>query len=202
MKKLIIILIIIALIIGGGIYLVNKFPSLNILNKVTNLNVTSTIKEILPASEFISLHYYYTDVITHSNAIKFLNLGNIPFTEKKAIYTIDGTIKLGINCKDVNISSSVNSIILNMPAIKIISHEVFPETFNLYDEKSGLFNRYKLEDAYAIQSVQRLEREKKVNEDANLFEQARSSTEQQFRRLLESVPGIKGNYEIVFVWEE
>ena len=86
--------------------------------------------------------------------------------------------------------------------IKIISHEVFPESFTTYDEKSGLFNKFKLEDSYALQSMQRLEREKKVYKDAYLFEQARSLTEQQFGRLLESLPGIKGNYEIVFVWEE
>lgn len=198
MKNFITLLIILLLGIGGGIFLTKNFAP---LSKVTNINITSSVKQILPTSEFVSLVYHYSDVITHSDAIKFFDFGNIPFTEKKAIYTIDGAIKLGINCKDLKINCTNNRIIINMPAIEIISHEIFPETFNLYDEKSGLFNRYTISDTYNIQATQRLEKEKKTLENTNIFEQARITTEEQFRRFLGNIPGINENYEIEFKWE-
>ncbi|MCL2805032.1 MAG: DUF4230 domain-containing protein [Treponema sp.] len=197
--KLIAFILILVLGVGAGIYLANNIDFLN--NKTEKINITSTIKQILPVSEYVSIVYHYTDVITHSDAIPFFNWGNIPFTEKKSIYTIDGTVKLGFNGEKINIKHSRDTITIQMPAIEIISHEIFPDTFNLYDEKSGLFNRYTLTDAYSLQLVQRLEREKKINENENLFAQARTSAEQQFKRLLESLPGIKDNYSIVFEWD-
>ena len=48
-----------------------------------------------------------------------------------------------------------------MPQIKILSHEVYPETFSLYDEKAGLFNRYNAEDFNTIQMTHKKDQEKK-----------------------------------------
>ena len=204
MKKIILIIIILALSIGGGIFLASYFDLFNrtdALNKTTSINISSTVKEVLPSAEFTSIIYHYTDVITHSDAIRFFDFGNIPFTERRAIYTIDGIIKLGINCENMEIEISDNAVTLNMPPVVILSHEIFPETFHLYDERSGLFNRYSLEDSYMIHAMQRQEREKKVNENPALFAQARTSIEQQFGRLLENFPGIKDVYKIEFNWK-
>ena len=118
LNKIIIILVIVALMICVGIFVVSNFTSFNFLNNETNPNVISTVKSILPAAEFISIHYYYTDVVSHSDSKKIFKLEKLPFTTKKIIYTIDGVIKLGINCKDIKISSSEDSIKLNMPKIK------------------------------------------------------------------------------------
>ena len=202
--KIIAIILIFALGIGAGMFFTNKFNFLNIKN-TSEINISSSVKQILPVSEYVSLVYHYTDIITHSDAIRFFDWGNIPFTERRAIYTIDGAIKLGFNAGEygekINIKYSSDTITVQMPVIQIISHEIFPETFYLYDEKSGLFNRYTLSDANTLQVIQRLERQKKVNENEDLFAQARISAEQQFRRLLEILPDIKDNYKIEFEWE-
>ena len=202
MKYLIAVIIVLALAIGG-IFLANNLSLFNFtpVNRTASMDISSTVKQVLPAAEFVSLIYHYTDIITHSDAIRFFNLGNIPFTERRAIYTIDGSVKLGFNGENIKIASSDGIIIVNMPAIEILSHEIFPETFNLYDERSGLFNRYTLEDSYTIQTIQRHELEKKVNENPALFAQARTSAEQQFKKLLESLPEIKDKYRIIFDWQ-
>jgi len=198
MKKLITIIIILAIGAGGGIFLANNFAP---FNGITNMNITSTVKQILPAAEFASLVYHYADIITHSDTIRLFDLINIPFTERRTIYTIDGAIKLGLNCEKIEITSFSDTITLNMPAIEILSHEIYPDTFNLYDERSGLFNKYSIEDSFALQTIQRHEREKKVSENSGLFAQARTSAEHQFRGLLENMPGIKNKYKIEFKWE-
>ncbi|MDR0316797.1 MAG: DUF4230 domain-containing protein [Treponema sp.] len=185
--------------IAGGLFISNNL-NFDFFNKETSMNITSTVKEILPNAEYASLVYHYSSVITHSDSNKFFDF-NIPFTEKKAIYTIDGTVKLGLNCKDISIDNRYNNIILRMPAIKILSHEMFPETFSLYDEQTSIFNRYGLKDANDIQMAHKKEMEEKVSNNSGLFVQARQSAEQQFRLFIESIPGVKTQYGIVFEWQ-
>jgi hypothetical protein len=193
----------IILILGvvGGLFLSNNLNfDFDFSKKETKMDVTSTVKEILPNAEYSSLVYHYSSVITHSDVTKFLDF-NIPFTGKKAIYTIDGTIKLGLNCKDISIDNKYNNIILRMPEIRILSHEIFPETFSLYDEHTSIFNKYSLKDANDIQMVHKNEMEERVNNNSGLFVQARQSAEQQFRLFIESIPEVKTQYSIVFEWQ-
>ena len=208
MKKILLIILIIVCT-GGGLFLGYKLKlnflgrktSAEITSKKASVDITSTVKEILPISEYSSLVYHYSSVITNSE-VKKLFMFNIPLSEKKAIYTIDGTIKLGFDCKDIAIRSQYNNIIISMPKVVILSHEIYPETFSLYDEKTSLFNRYSLKDANDIQLDHKKEMEEKIKANQGLFTQARQSAEQQFRLFLESIPEIKENkYTIVFEWD-
>jgi hypothetical protein len=205
MKKIILFAVIIVCAAGGFLLRnkLNRFNKLNkpnILEKDTTINITSTVKEILPAAEYSSLVYHYTSIITDFDVKKIFNI-NIPLTEKKAIYTIDGTIKLGFDCKDITVKDQYNNIILNMPKMAVLSHELYPETFSLYDEKTSLFNRYTLKDANDIQLEHKKEMEEKVKENHGLYTQARQSAERQFRLFLENIPEIKDKYTIVFEWD-
>jgi len=202
MKYLFILFIFILILLSGigiGVFGAKMFMPA-ITEKVEEIHIAATVKEILPVSECVTLVYHYADVITHSDVRKFLNV-DIPFTGKKAIYTIDGAIKLGFDGNDIRIIASYNNIIVHMPEIKILSHEIFPETFNLYDEKTGLFNRYSLQNANDIQMHHKIEIESRVNENDGLYTQARQSAEQQFRSLLENLPEIKDKYKIVIEWD-
>ena len=198
-----IIFLIVLLVLIFGIIIGVKFSKL--FKRDTNISITNMVKEILPTSEYATLTYFYSDVITHSDVSKFniplIGSADIPFTGKKAIYTIDGTIKLGFYGKKIEIENSYSNIIVHMPKIRLLSHEIYPETFRLYDEQTGLFNNYSLKDANEIQRHQKVGREKKINEDSGLFTLARESAEQQFRVLLENMPGIKDKYKIVFEWD-
>ena len=180
--------------------LLGNKASAEITSKDTRVNITSTVKEVLPAAEYTSLVYHYSSVITNTEVKKLFKF-NIPLSEKKAIYTIDGAIKLGFDCKDISIGSQYNNIIVTMPKIVILSHEIYPETFSLFDEKTSLFNRYSLKDANDIQMDHKKEMEEKIKANQGLFTQARQSAEQQFRLFLESIPEVKDNkYTIVFEW--
>lgn len=192
------ILIICVLILGLGVFIGFKI-SPKPAEIDSKINISATIKEILPAAEYTSLVYHYSSIITHSEAMKLFNI-DIPLTEKKAIYTIDGAIKMGFNYADIQIETSYNNIILHMPRIKILSHEIFPETFSLYDEKTSLFNRYSLKDANAIQLANKNEMEIKARQNRGLYVQARKFAEEQFEMMLKNIPGIKDKYSIVFEW--
>ncbi|MCL2390817.1 MAG: DUF4230 domain-containing protein [Endomicrobia bacterium] len=198
--KYIVLLIIFISTVGMGIFIGYKLGG-KAINKESAIKISANVKEILPAAEYVSLIYHYTSIITHSEAVKLFNMVDLPLTGKKALYTIDGTIKMGFDSADIKTEVSYNNIILHMPKIKILSHEIYPETFSLYDEKTSLFNRYSLKDANAIQLTNKKEMELKVRQNRGLYVQARKFAEQQFGALLENLPGIKGEYTIVFEWD-
>jgi len=102
----------------------------------------------------------------------------------------------------VKVENSYIIVIISLPPMRILSHEVYPETFSLYDEQTSLFSHYSLKDANAIQALQKTTQEDKVKADDGLFVQARQSSEKLLRSLLETIPAIKGKYEIVFRWAE
>lgn len=198
--KYFVILIILVLTLSAGVFIGNKFGSgSKAVEKASNIDIRATVKEILPAAEYTSLIYQYTSVITHSEATKLFSI-DIPLTEKKAIYTIDGTIKMGFNCENIQLEITYDNIILHMPRIVILSHEIYPETFSLFDERSSLFNRYSLKDANAIQLANKSAIELKVRQNRGLYLQARKFAEQSFTLMIESLPGIKDNYTLVFEW--
>jgi len=184
-----VILIIIVVSIVGGFILGKKLT----FNKKI-INISTIIKEILPISEYASLVYHYSAVIT--------NKDKLPILGRRAIYSIDGAIKLGFNCKEIVINDKYNIITLKMPPIKILSHVPFRDSFCLYDEKTNIFNRYTLEDANKIREDNEKEQEEKVNKNEGLFMQAKASAEQQFKSFLEIIPEIKNKYEIKFEWKK
>jgi hypothetical protein len=191
------VIIVLVLGVGCGFFLGGKF---GFKNRKDKIDIASTVKEILPISEYASLVYYYSSVITHSQVNQLFKL-NIPLTEKKAIYTIDGTVKLGIDGKKISVTDSYKNIIIHMPKIGILSHEIYNETFRLYDEKTSIFNRYNLKEANEIQLTHKINKENEITRNSGLFTQAKESAEQQFGLLLKNLPGIKENYKIVFEWD-
>ena len=160
MLRYLAVLLVLVISMAAGIFIGVKIGG-KIVEKESNININATVKEILPAAEYASLIYQYTTVITHSEAVQLFGV-DIPLTGKKAIYTIDGAIKMGFNAADIKIDVTYGNIVLHMPKIKILSHEIYPETFKLYDESTSLFNPYTLKDANAIQLANKSEMELKV----------------------------------------
>ena len=194
--QLVMILIFLILGIGVGLFIGKKLKG---FSKQAETDVTSTIKQILPTSEYASLVYHYSDVVMHADSAKILNI-HLPFTGRKAIYSIDGTIKMGFNGKEIKITGSYDVIVVNMPKIGILSHEMHHDSFKLYDETTGLFNKYDLQTANDLLKVQKQEVEAKVSADEGLLTQAQSSAEGQFKSFLENLPGIREKYSLVFKW--
>jgi hypothetical protein len=162
-------------------------------------SIHTTVREILPAAEFISLHYRYTSVIKDVNSKEMFGI-NIPGTEKKLLAVIDGTIKLGINCKDIKIDTTrSDTLFIKFPPIKIISHELHPETAEVYDQKDGIFNKYRASDQFALEAKQKAETELNVRANRELILQARSATEYAFKSFLHGLPVLSA-VPIVFAW--
>ncbi|ULQ60694.1 DUF4230 domain-containing protein [Brucepastera parasyntrophica] len=190
--------ILIIVLLGAGFILGRQFTK---TRERKNTNISGRIREILPASEYACLVYHYSSVVQDSNSRSIINW-NIPFTEKKIIFVIDGTIKLGLNGKDIAIKTDYNVIKIMLPQIRILSHELYPETLQVYNEKSGIFNRYKAKEHFELQAENKNVMADKLLANDDIFAQAREIAEQQFRSFLENLPGIRDVYSIIFQWKQ
>jgi hypothetical protein len=159
-----------------------------------------SIKEILPISEYACLVYRYSAVNKHSDSLPFIKW-NMPFTEKKLIFSIDGTIKLGIDGKHIRIEPLVKKIVVHLPPIKILSHEIHPETAMIYDEKNNIFNHYTAKDHFRIELSHRNTIEERLFSNDDVFAQAQEAAQMQFGSLLQNLPGVKDVYRIEFEWD-
>ena len=58
--------IVIVLCIGAGFFAGNKLKG-DFFSDNTSIDIRSTVKQVLPASEYASLVYHYSSVITHND---------------------------------------------------------------------------------------------------------------------------------------
>jgi len=175
--------------IGGG----------GIATSKQETSIHATVREVLPMAEFISLHYRYTSVIKDVNSKAMFGI-QIPGTEKKLLAVIDGTIKFGIDCQKIEIDTTrTDTLFIKFPPIKILSHELHPETAEVYDQKNGIFNRYKAKDLFVLESKQKMEMELNVSKNFELISQARAATEYAFKSFLHTVHTLD-KVPIVFRW--
>jgi len=194
MPVLITVSILFLILLVGVVWVAARKPL--ILKQIIETNVSTVVKEILPASEYVCLVYNYQSISQRAyNPGSWLNARNI-------LIVLDGTIKLGFNCEDITVQQKGTSLILVMPKIKILAHEQYPEHAKTYDlAGGGIFPRsIKPQEVLDLLGDSKLEQEKQVEENEELKKQARDATEALFKPLLELSPLIREKHTIVFKW--
>ncbi|MDR2314032.1 MAG: DUF4230 domain-containing protein [Spirochaetaceae bacterium] len=220
MKRTIVVFVLIVLIAGlilaVGFLLGGKdlafFNSKPAAGK-TEISAHTVLKEVLPIGEYASLAYHYTSVIKDINSLDIRGW-TIPFTTRKYIFTYDGTMKLGIDGSKIRVAEEAESapgttppggglplIRIVLPPVRILSHQIDDKSLEVFEQSQTIFNEIKIQDAFRVTADKKRELEEKVMA-SNVVSEARISAEQQFGALLRNLPGIRGRYDIVFVWEE
>lgn len=89
--------------------------------------------------ELATAKYYYTNMGRYENTLQ-LGGKDIPFTQKMFIISYDGTIKAGVQVKDIRVTLDGRKIRVTIPAAQILSHEVDMQSVTVFDEKNSIFN--------------------------------------------------------------
>ena len=169
------------------------------LSTKQELSIHATVREVLPAAEFISMHYRYTSVIKDASSKEMFGI-NIPGTRKKLLAVIDGTIKLGIDCKTMQIDTTrTDTLFIKFSPIKILSHELHPETAEVYDQKNRIFNKYRASDHFTLEAKQKEKMELDIRANKEIILAARNATEYAFKSFLRSLPMLD-TMPVAFRW--
>lgn len=130
---------------------------------------------------------YYTNVQVIDSSREVFGL-DIPFTQKKCIFSYDGIIKAGIDFGDIKLTVNEisHTIRVDLPEIRITSNQIDPDSLQIYDESSNVFNPLKLDDVN--QSLIALQEEAEVTAIANgLLENAQQNAETLIRCFLQGI---------------
>jgi len=196
---LVLLLLLVAAIATIGVLVGRSMNGGQVITPKQETSIHVNVREVFPVAEFISLVYRYTSVIKDVNSKEMFGIP-LPGTEKKMLAVIDGTIKLGINCKDMKIDTTrTDTLFIKFPPIKILAHELHPETAEVYDQKNGIFNKYRATDHFAIEARQKAETELNVRANIDVIMQARAATEYAFRSFLHALP-VLDTIPVAFRW--
>ena len=106
--------------------------------------VTDELRKI---AELTVMEYDYKDAVNFKDGLKIGQISiPIPLTQKEAVMTYEGRIRIGIDAKEMEIRAdsgpdgSIRKVTVMIPETKILSHEMDRESFNLILEKSGIMN--------------------------------------------------------------
>jgi len=196
---LVLLLLLVAAIATIGVLVGRSLNGGQVITPKQETSIHVNVREVFPVAEFISLVYRYTAVIKDMNSKEMFGIP-IPGTEKKMLAVIDGTIKLGVNCKDLKIDTTrTDTLFIKFPPIKILAHELHPETAEVYDQRNGIFNKYRATDHFAIEARQKAETELNVRANVDIIMQARAATEYAFRSFLHALP-VLDTIPVAFKW--
>lgn len=153
----------------------------------TMLDAVVVESRLVQISELATVSYQYTNVGQFSSSNDFYGV-TIPFTTKKFILTYDGVIKAGVDLSQAQVSISGDNVTITLPAARILSHEIFEDSMEVFDEKTSIFNPFTVEDFASFQADQKAEMEEKALE-RGLLTQAADQAEGSIRTLLTPMLG-------------
>jgi len=174
------------------------------VSQITRVSITEERTEgsALVASEAIksfkisSLTYRYTNFI-YSDSVNSIGGFEIPFTQKYLGVRYDGVMEIGIDASRIEVTQADATITVKLPPTEILSHTPVNDSMEVLVDVSTVFNNNGVSDFTELFNTEQKAMEEKVNESGLLIE-ARTNAEEQLRSFLESLPGIAGNYTIVF----
>lgn len=127
--------------------------------------IAESIREI---SELATLEYDYTYIGEFKKSrqldFSFINV-DVPFTEKKFIASFDGTIKYGVNIKQIEepVVDDVNkTITFTMPEVVLLSHEIDFDSVKLWHKENNLFDPIQPSDTVEFQKENQEKAEKQA----------------------------------------
>ncbi len=107
-------------------------------------------EEIKDIGELATVEYLYTNADKLEKPMELLGKDiPISFTTKSLVTKWNGSIKAGIDIDKVEAKENkkTKEIIVSIPNAKILSHEIDNESIETLDERDGLFNKVKIDDA-------------------------------------------------------
>ena len=145
--------------------------------------------------ELVAVEYLYTNANQYKNQNQvtiFQWEVGVPFTAKSFLLSYDGRIKAGVDLSEVQVevNETARTVTVTLPPAEIVSHEIFEDTFRVFDEKDGIFNRITLENYADFLSVQKEAMERRA-ESMGLFDSADRNAQSVIRSLLSSLPGME-----------
>lgn len=179
----------------GGVIFQNNQPQEEVIPTINSIQIVNDIQSI---GELATIKYIYTDIGKFENSQQFKGY-DIPLTTKSFILSWNGTIKAGVDTKEITINVNENNktILVHISKAKILSHETDENSVEIFDENNNIFNPITLEDYNSFFAESKLEMEQRAL-DNGLLDEAIENAKNVISQILISDENIKNLYTINF----
>lgn len=167
--KIIILIVLAVVIFIAGMMQMKK----NMEPTITSELINNRLED---AKELTTLKYHYTNMGQFQNQSDFYGW-KVPFTTKSFIVSYDGVINAGVDLKDARINVTGKRIQITLPRSKILSHEIYEDSLQVFLEKDSIFNPIKISDYNDFSMDQKKVVEEKAIEKGLLAEADKRSQE-------------------------
>ena len=117
---------------------------------LSSITVQNQLQQI---SQLATVRYSYTNMGQFENSNEFYGI-KLPFTTKRFIVAYDGVITAGVDLSQAQVTVSDQKVTISLPAPQILSHEVDPNSLEVFDETTSIFNPITIEDYNGFQADQ------------------------------------------------
>ena len=151
--------ILLCALVGGACFLGGRWSAgRSETAKIDTVVLQNQLSEI---RELATVTYAYTNMAQFESSNDFYGV-KIPFTTKSFILTYDGTVKAGVDLDGAEVSVSGTTVTITLPEAEILSHEIDPDSLEVFDEARSIFNPITIEDYSGFQADQQGEMEEKA----------------------------------------
>lgn len=167
--KIIILIVLAAVIFIAGMMQMKK----NMEPTITSELINNRLED---AKELTTLKYHYTNMGEFQNQSDFYGW-KVPFTTKSFIVSYDGLINAGVDLQEATVNVTGKKIQITIPHAKILSHEIYEDSLQVFLEKDSIFNPIKISDYNDFSMDQKKVVEEKAIEKGLLTEADKKSQE-------------------------
>ncbi len=169
---------------------------------ISGETIESGIREM---GKLCTAEYYFTHVSSFEECsklptetrIKGTNIVipdiTIPGTVKTFVYSYDGTITAGVDFGEIRLEKNDDkkTVTVVMPQPEIISSSVDPDSFKLYNEKTGIFTTLKVTDVTDSFNSLIKDEEQKAR-DRGILTQAQANAKALVENFIRNTCGLEG----------
>lgn len=167
--KIIILIVLAAVIFIAGMMQMKK----NMTPDITSELINNRLED---AKELTTLKYHYTNMGQFQNQSDFYGW-KVPFTTKSFIVSYDGVINAGVDLDGAMVKVTGKKIQIMIPHAKILSHEIYEDSLQVFLEKDSIFNPIKISDYNDFSMDQKQVVEEKAIDKGLLTEADKKSKE-------------------------
>lgn len=167
--KIIILIVLAVVIFIAGMMQMKK----NMTPDITSELINNRLED---AKELTTLKYHYTNMGQFQNQSDFYGW-KVPFTTKSFIVSYDGVINAGVDLVGAMVKVTGKKIQIMIPHAKILSHEIYEDSLQVFLEKDSIFNPIKISDYNDFSMDQKQVVEEKAIDKGLLTEADKKSKE-------------------------
>mgnify|MGYP002801596414 FL=1 len=118
--------------------------------QLSSVTVEQQLQQI---SQLATTRYAYTNMGQFERGSDFYGI-RIPFTTSRFIVSYSGVITAGVDLSQARVEVTGEQVTVTLPAAQILSHEIDPDSLEVFDETRSIFNPITIQDYNGFQADQ------------------------------------------------